>query len=408
MTDIEPQGPPAPPHDLELGHGVALHCAMDSLDEVDVRITFRDHTIFKQHFRDDHDPHTVKLDLPFVRADFGIWMDAFEGELVAAGSLAVNPPGDQGKPGRDDDWQTVFDSDRKVLMEFDPAIGEIGGDPAVFEAVVENDRYGRSQLCTPAVLRLHVDPGKRLISDAGRLVNDHLFGDHPPFVFNTVACVGRCGEDGSGLYTDPNSHWFNVFFGQYQIDAPKPDWSRPFGYKTADGAASEAEFDDLARLGKADWNYFSNWMYGVPLEAIKPYGDVDLESMGTQQTGPNLIGETLWHHIVLDGMECVSTYESKHPAALKLVRNTIIDDVWRRSFGLPTPSENHDESFIPTRLRAQVDMAYWEDDDAFHTIIFGGTAPAPTDNMFLVDQLAATRKLIEGPYAKRGFPTTGG
>ena len=234
-----------------------------------------------------------------------MWADVFSGELAAEGEIAVRPL--VGK------WRKLLDVERKTLR-FDPAVGEIGGKADFAEPVVDHEDYGRSQLCTPAILRLHVDEGERAISDAGRLVKNRLFARHPPFVFNTIACVGGADAGGRGAYPDPNSIWFNVFFGCYQIDAPRSHWSRPFGYLSADGAASRIAFDDITRLGEADWNFFSNWMYGVPLEAIEPYNAVD-PVKAVQDPAPALIGRTLWHHAVVEGVTCVSTYESDAPGA---------------------------------------------------------------------------------------------
>jgi hypothetical protein len=78
-------------------------------------------------------------------------------------------------------------------------------------------------------------------------------------------------------------------------------------------------------------------------------------------------------------------------------------DVWRYSFGLPNPRRKWRESFIPTTLRAAMWMSYWEDDDAYHTTIFGGTLPKGVDQAFLDAQLAAVRTVMERSYPKLGF-----
>jgi hypothetical protein len=100
----------------------------------------------------------------------------------------------------------------------------------------------------------------------------------------------------------------------------------------------------------------------------------------------------------------VSTYQSDAPGAARLVRNSLIDDVWRRAFGLPNPQANRPESFVPTTLRAELYMAYAEDEAAYHTVICGGTAVVPVDRAFLDTQMAAIRAVIEAGYADGGFP----
>jgi hypothetical protein len=367
---------------------------MDCLDDsVLVAFAWRGRILKQLRFNRKDDQKTGSIVLPFLRVEFGLWIDVFAGEIKGEGHIAVRPL--VGK------WHPVLD--RSVLVRFDPAVGEIGGSVEVVEPTVDDPAYGRSQLCTPAILRLHVDVGERKISDAGRLVKVKLFQDHPPFVFNTVACVGAADASGRGAYPNPNSIWFNVFFGCYQIDARKGDWKRPFGYEAARGAESKIFFDDVARLGEADWNVFSNWMYGVPLEQIEPYLGVDPVDT-YQEPAPERIGNTLWHTATIDKATCVSTYESDAPGAVRLITNTKIDFVWRRAFGLPNPQANNPDSFVPTTLKAGLHMAYAEDDDAYHTVICGGTALVSADPKFLAVQMAAVRSVIETAYPDAGFP----
>jgi hypothetical protein len=384
-------------HKLKLGYGLELRCTMDSLDDsVLVAIAWHSIVPWKGRFsrRDDH--KTVRLALPFLRIELGLWTNVFSGEIEGKGYIAVRPFA--GK------WLPVLDIPRRLLVRFDPAVGEIGGTVEFVEPVVDDPTYGRSQLCTPAILRLHVDAGERAISDAGRLVKEKLFKDRGPFVFNTVACVGPLDDDGRGAYPNPNSIWFNVFFGCYQIDAPKSGWDRPFGYVSADEAESKICFDDVTRLGEADWNFFSNWMYGVPLEKIEPYGAIDPVDTH-QEPAPVPIGNTLWHTATIEKAICVSTYESDAPGAARLVRNSVIDEVWRRAFGLPNPQEGNSDSFVPTTLRARLHMAYSEDDDAYHTMICGGTAVVTAKAEFLATQMTAVETVIETGYPDAGFPS---
>jgi hypothetical protein len=383
-------------HKLPLGHGVELWCTMDSLDDsVLVAIAWRGHRLRQHRLSQEDDHKTVRLALPFLRIELGLQIDVFTGEIEGQGYIAVRPF--VGK------WLPVLDIPRKVLVRFDPAVGEIAGSVDFVEPTVDHEKYGRSQLCTPAILRLHVDDGVREISDAGRLVKQKLFPKHAPFVFNTVACVGAADASGRGAYPNPNSIWFNVFFGCYQIDASKPDWHRPFGYRSNDGAESEIDFGHVTRLGEADWNLFSNWMYGVPLEEIEPYLAVDPADT-YQEPAPELIGATLWHTATVERATCVSTYVSDAPGAAQLVTNSRIDYVWRRAFGLPNPQAGHPQSFVPTTLRAKLHMAYAEDDDAFHTVICGGTAVVSAEQEFLAAQMSAIREVIEAGYPDAGFP----
>jgi hypothetical protein len=58
---------------------------------------------------------------------------------------------------------------------------------------------------------------------------------------------------------------------------------------------------------------------------------------------------------------------------------------------------------VSTLVDAAFDIAYWEDETEFHTVMFGGTAVAGSDPDFLDAQVAATRKVIGSAYPKLGF-----
>lgn len=389
-------------HALDLGHGLCLHCSVPSLDgAVRVALGFEHRELFSTVFRPHAPPHAVRHAGERLDVSLELTVDAFAGEVRAGGHLKVRAPGSP-------HWRTVFDAPDDVLVRFSPGVGEVAGRSAVQEPLVIDPRYGRSQLCTPAVLRIFVSDEDRAFSRAGELAKQRLFADLPPFVFNTVACVGQAeGAERLGLYTNPNSPWFNVFFGFYQLDAAKSRWSRPFGYHAADGVDSEVAAEDVARLGKSDWNFFSNWNYGVPEEVIDRYTDVDMAKMPVQPRAPERIGDSLWHGLTIDAVEVASAYESDLPGARRLESNTILTGVWRDSFGMPNPQPDWSTSFVATRLRASVWMAYWEDDEAFHTTIFGGTLTEGTDPEFLAVQLDAVRTVMERSYPELGFAPDG-
>ena len=389
-------------HVLDLGHGLELRCSMPSLDgAVRVAIAFHDRELFSSVFRPQSPPHAVRHAGEHLDVSLELGVDAFAGEVRAGGHLKVRPP-------LAHDWHAVIDADDDVLLRFSPGVGQVGGSSAVQEPLVIDERFGRSQLCTPAVLRIFVTEEDREVSRSGALAKRRLFADLPPFVFNTVACVGQAqGADRLGLYTNPASHWFNVFFGYYQLDAAKADWSRPFGYRTADGLASEIAVEDVARLGKSDWNFFSNWNYGVPEDVVDRYTGIDMDTMPVHQPPPERIGDSLWHPLTIDQVEVASTYESDAPGAQRLAENTILAGVWRDSFGRPNPQPDWTESFAATKLRASMWMAYWEDAEAYHTTIFGGTLTEGTDPAFLALQLDAVRTVMERSYPELGFPPTG-
>jgi hypothetical protein len=106
--------------------------------------------------------------------------------------------------------------------------------------------------------------------------------------------------------------------------------------------------------------------------------------------------------------EVVTGYESNPPGAAQLMDNSILSPSWRKAFGLPNPQANWPVSFVGKRLWTESHMAYYEDDDAYHTLIFGGSGPGDGDldraKRFLQVQLAAVEDVIARNYPTLGFP----
>jgi hypothetical protein len=291
----------------------------------------------------------------------------------------------------------------EVVCHLGPAHGSVGRDEQPHPPAFDDPDFGRSRMSSKNVTRFFVQDRKRVLADVGRIVKNTLWSDYPDWVFNTVACVGAFDEEGRGSYADPASIWFNVFLGYYQIDAPKPDWTRPFAYESAGGSSSKIRFDEIVRLGKSDWGYFSNWMYGVPADVVEAHNAFDMSALRATQWDAEVIGSTTWHRALVEGVDFVSAYEADDPGAGDLVDNALISRLWRRAFGPPNPRPGHSESFIGTTMDAGMYIAYWEDADAFHTTIFGGTGPSAGDPRFLDRQMGAAKAVIAESYAGLGF-----
>ena len=384
---------------VPLAPGLELRCGMRALDgSLDVSVHHHARPVSLTHatLRPGSPRHGIRHSGRLLQVDFELIMDAALAEVQGTGILKVRDP-------VTDRWHALLDVENKPLLRYAPAHGSVGGKTEPDPPIVEDGPFGGCQESSNNVTRLFVDDQHRALTDVGRVVKEVMFPTYPDFVFNTVACVGTLDRDGFGGYTDPSSPWFNVFDGYYQIDAPKPDWRRPFGYRSASGIDSQVEFEDLVRLGKSDWNWFSNWMYGVPAEFAERSSGVDMASVATDQSAAGVIGASRWHLASVQGVEFVSAYEAGGPDADRLVDNTVLSPVWRRAYGRPRPKPDWSESFFPTVRGADLYMAYWEDDQAFHTVMFGGTTPPEAPRAFLDAQLAACRAVIERSYPELGF-----
>lgn len=361
-------------------------------------------------------PTVLRLSLGVLAINVELWVDLVLGALMWRGALEVRRPG--GK------WRRVLGRKTRVLVRFDPCLGKIGGGEhpeTAHDPKLEPDSKYKSRLCSPESMRLHVTHKRRLMGRVGRIVRKEMFPSprYGDFVYNTVASVGAPDERNLGAYTNPNSPWFNVFLGYYQIDVSIEEWGRPFGYRDDAGVQSEIEFEDIVRLGKADWNWFSNWMYGVPKKYLRDYAAIDMNAVSCEEakTTDRTTGEQIrsvrgcnsrvWHFLTMHGVEVASSYESSASRAAKLVTNTPLWRVWRDSFGLPNPQRGQDESFIPTTMHAQFYMAYRRNEDMFHTMMFGGTVLVDKegnwDQSFLDEQLRALERVISEFYWQYGF-----
>lgn len=341
------------------------------------------------------------IDDPTLRSTCSLTADFLSGEITLTATVATP---DTAKPPL---WTTMFEATDRVVKRVDPCGGVIADSSVGYAPAMADTPWGPSGALSLAVTRFHIADTMRDITPVGEIVKREIFADYPPITFNTVACWGKPSPDGVGVYCDPESIWFNVFYGTYQLDCSKADgWTRPFGYRSADGVTSVVHAEDIVRLGKADWNWFSNYMYGVPAQWCRDYSHVEMAEISITPITTVTIGTSRWHATSLSGIEVATCYQSDAPGAATLIHNTIASGPWEQSYGTPCPRPEYPTSFIPNVLATEVRMSYWEDAVGFHTLVFGGTAGVRSDPVFLAAQVAAAETMIADFYPGNGFPLT--
>lgn len=191
-------------------------------------------------------------------------------------------------------------------------LGKVDGKTA-YPVIMPGARF------VPLCVEIPVTNSKHpVIGDVGQKVKNIFFKDEKDFDFIVCfSCGGVDPSEGKPVYANPDSKWFNVFFGYYQLNAH--GWDRSIGY-TKENAVY---VDEVLRVAKADWNYFSNYQYGVPeqyitsvngdLNAIK-YAHENNDAPGYASfanRGRKKIGDTWWDVIDVYDFEVVSAYRNR-------------------------------------------------------------------------------------------------
>lgn len=279
-------------------------------------------------------------------------------------------------------------------------------------------RFGPS-MTNPSVLEITIDPPANEaypteLSPIARRVFSHF----PKFVVNVAFSCGQAIPFQPGVYADPRSPWFNIFVGYYQIDVPKSEWEHPFGYRFRDGGFRIWP-EDLARLGQADWNFFSNFMYGVPLSALEDRG-ADAVTLGYQ--GRIQVGQHWWDKLTGEGISVSSAYVSTADGGALDANLTMLRELWRAAFGQPYEAAEPPVSFFQTPIAAELLVSFDEAFDkrdlkqeVYRTFVFGGSVnewwaecniePRKRHNQaFLDQQMAGIRRLLIREFPNCGFP----
>lgn len=243
-----------------------------------------------------------------------------------------------------------------------------------------------------------------------------LFQPFPELRVNVAFSCGKARPLAFGKYGDPTSPWFNVFAGYYQVDV-RQSFGRPFGYQKDEdhGGCFMIDPHEIAILGKADWNYFSNYLYGVPLKLLQqPSAPWQFMPAATQE-----INRRYWDHLCGTKISIVSAYQSTIGQQLSHSW-WFLNNLWRAAFGQPVMTDKPAESFFPTKLDAELYVSFCADENdfdlrapVFRTYIFGGTTNgtwvgdvqerAVHNKTFLSLQMTKLTKLIESSFEGLGF-----
>jgi hypothetical protein len=287
-----------------------------------------------------------------------------------------------------------------------PIFGDIENRYILKPARLRDRRFGKDSKLYFGIEFDIVENSNDLI-DIGKIVKQQIFPDRPPFVYNvSFTCSKASWFTGHSHYADPTSHWFNVFFGFYEFDAPCSLWSRPFCYTEE----KTVYLEDILKLAKADWNLLGNYIYGVPyqkcLEACKITGDEVITIVNPAVT----IGRYTYMEVIIENVTVITGYSAQQ--ALEKPYQ-VITPLWRQIFGTSNYKSGYDEAFPIIRMKGHFYMRYeisYDTDlaeNAYKTFIAGGTInmdypDSKFNDAFLEAQLEAVRHSLQRkPFRKK-------
>jgi len=380
---------------INLGFGVYILYKFASATEMDFQLWFESVQLAQGSVDESNPEAQLHVNTDIARADLDLTVQPYLGQVLAAGDVHI---------WVDNAWKTIVQFSNDVLFLYDPTKGVVADNTVPYPPQVPAAPWGPSGSSSGGITRFHISDDVRVVSDIGPQVKKVMFPGYPPLVLNIVACCGTPDPTThQGVYVDPDSVWFNIFYGAYQMNCAKSDgWTRPFGYESASGVGSVVRGEDIERVGKSDWNWFSNYMYGVPATVCAQYSDIGHATFAP--TATVTLGSSQWHVVSMSNVTVASAYQSDAPGAQQLQENSLLTPQWRQAFGQPWPRPDHTTSFVPTKLQSTIFLSYSEDADGFYTLMFGGTSAMTADPAFLAAQVKAAQQTLVTNYPKAGFP----
>lgn len=287
-----------------------------------------------------------------------------------------------------------------------PMIGNIENRFILKPARIHNSKFGNDSNLYFVIEFDIADQSNDLI-DIGKIIKQKIFPDYPPFVYNVSFTSSKSSFfTGHSHYADPTSHWFNVFYGFYEFDAPCSLWKRPFGFTET----GELHIVDLLKMSTADWNLLSNYIYGVPFDKCLDACTLTGEEQMTIVNNAIEIGGYTYMEVILENVMVTSAY----PCHEKLLTPYPgFSEIWRQLFGTSSYTSGHDIAFPRVRMKGHFYIRYSIEFDldfersAYKTWVSGGTInmdypDSEFNDQFLNAQLKAVRKCLEEqPFRKK-------
>ena len=251
-------------------------------------------------------------------------------------------------------------------------VGEINNRIFSPPIILKSEKFGDSTNYQ-FVSEFKIDKNNTLLENVWSILKSYFDFD---FIFNVSFSCAKPYLSQRDRYADPYSIWFNIFLGYYQIDISTKERDLPFAFSKI-GLEEKLNLDEIIKIGKADWNLFSNFLYGVPKDELLEYCKInkrDKDYISVKKV--KIEGYQLWE-VIVNSIEVVTAYQSN---VGKELNEELANSIWQTVFGSPSSREEFPESFIPANMKVVLYLNYQiieNDPDIkepmWSTNIFGGT-----------------------------------
>lgn len=278
-----------------------------------------------------------------------------------------------------------------------PTVGEINGGYFMTLKEINDPIFGQST-ANFEVMEFEIKDHPRVFKSA-KLVKELIFHDYPDFTLNELYGMAKVDKlTHQSDYPNPTSHWYNVYYGFYEIDLPLSTAPAAFGFDR-EGNINPT---DIIKLGIADYSFLTAYNYGVPIEIckqhIKPTGQEEFRIIKENVK----IGTFTYTLIEISNAMLLSVY----PAREKLTSNEYpTSNLLHKMWGTHGYVPGFETPYPLVRMKARLYVTYSIGHDAdyngpcYKTLIAGGIVNMDYPDQafadaFLEKQLEAVRESI--------------
>lgn len=222
---------------------------------------------------------------------------------------------------------------------------------SIYPPIVNDIKFGKSSV-NFGYLDVNISDSGGSTFNIGQIVKFELFKDHSEFK-TKVAITSSKPKGNYSEFLNPKSEWFNVLLILGKVEVEWKD--RPFGFTEN----LEVNKEDIYLYSKAVWNYFVNYIYGIPISECVKYNDIEDEHI---QMISRKITIGNYDYIELDvvnlGTICGYSSWVSGGKGNYVVNDVILTPLWRRIFGKAKPRKSVMGMFEKCYMRLRIYLRF--------------------------------------------------